>query len=390
MSFNQHEYDQILNDIEKYLGYLRANENAWKYIQKVRASMRGGPGTVLTVEPFDADYKFPCPEERFRVKPWGNLDLYVSPPFNAREFVKEVQTSVDASWKNGVAWSAGIADYARSASNQFTQPDVGKLTTAINTMQTQVVEKLAIGVLDDWANLGELNARWTGASADEFNNFYLNFNEALNMFAIFGAYVNTGFAYSAGVISGTQVGAMTFVRDIRDNLVGQLDQWVKWGRQPSDPPETPPWVADIAKYASDIYTIVQGVVPVLDKGVEGAKKLVSTVKGKVDDVKGRIEAAERVSGKEILPKSDKHLPVKTAEEVYESLTKTLHDDYLKKYQEALDKVNDGTMQSGPPKPGETATENFSGARVLELRNSVKNWYLPDVPAGSMKAPGDRY
>lgn len=379
--YNEFEFNQMLTDIEKYLGYLRGNELAYEYMRSIEESFSGGEGTMLFVEPFDEGYRYPCPEDRFKVKPVVPMHLYLGAGTKPREFVKLVQQSMDASYHNGDAWSAGIASYARSVCDQFTKPDVNQMVTAMDEMQSLVVDRLAVGAVDDWAQLGSLNDRWTGDGAREFNTFYNNFNDVLHTFATFSAFVNWGACVTTGIIDGTQQGAMRFVRDIRDNLVKQLEAWTSAGRKPSDPPTTPPWVADVAQIAWDLF----GMIPVAGELAE-AKKLVEDVKKGI----GVVKSAQKAAGAN-LPKKEAEVKVKTADEIYQTLTKTLHKDYLGEYQKALDGVHSsGVTKPGAPAPGDLAGRAFSGQQVLTLMAEVKrrqDWQLPEVPAKSLRDPG---
>lgn len=382
--YNEYEFNQMLTDIEKYLGYLRGNEHAYEHMRSVEEDFKGGEGTILFVEPFDEGYRYPCPEERFKVKPVVPMHLYLGPGTKPREFVKLVQESMDASWHIGDSWSVGTADYARSVCDQFTKPSVTAMVTAMDEMQALVVDRLAIGAVDDWAQLGALNTRWTGDGARAFNTFYENFNDVLHNFAIFSAYVNWGACVTTGIIDGTQQGAMRFVKDIRDNLVKQLEAWARAGRKSSNVETLPPWVADIAKIAWDLF----GMIPVAGELAE-AKKLVEDVKKGITAVKD----AQKAAGQN-LPKKETPLKVQTADEIYQALTKTLYNDYYREYDKALDSVHStGVSQPGAPAPGSQAGRVFSGSRVLELMDEVKrrrDWQLPEVPPGSLKGPGDRY
>lgn len=386
--FSREEFGQVLGDIEKYLGYLRGNENAYQYMRDVEEGLdgTGSAPTVLDVIPWEG-YGYPCPEERFKVKPALPLHVYIGEGFKREEFIKDVKESMDASWNNGVAWSAGIKDYAFSICDQFTLPSVTMLTSAMETMQTQVVEKLALDVNDDWANIGvNLRANWTGGAARDFNVFYDNYDDVQHTFAIFSAYINSGVAFTAGLIDGTQKGAMQFVKDIRTNLESQLEAWAKAGLKPSDPPEPlPPWVGDIAKLAWDLF----GMIPVVGELAE-AKKVVNDGQTLIKDV----QAAQKSAAKD-LPKKDKPVKVQTAEQIYDSLSTTLYDDYLGEYQKALQGLHSGGIsESGkPPAPGEISDKAFSGSRVVGLMEDVQernDWKLPEVSGGSLKGPGDTY
>ncbi|WP_109505742.1 hypothetical protein [Nocardioides speluncae] len=384
--FDRGEFVQVLADIEKYLGYLRGNENAYQYMREVEESMSGGEGTILDVIPWEG-YGYPCPEERFKVKPALPLNIYVGPGFKREEFIASVKESMDAAWRNGEAWSAGVKDWAISVCDQFTRPSVPMLTSAMMSMQTQVVEKLAIDVNDDWAQIGaNLRTNWTGEAATDFNVFYDNYDDVQHTFAIFSGYINSGVAFTTGVIDATQKGALQFVKDIRTNLEKQLEAWAKAGLKPSNPPEPlPPWITDIAKVAWDIFKLIP-----VGQTVDKARTVVSDVATLIKDV----DAAQKKIAKD-QPGKEKPIKVQTAEQIYDALSKTLYDDYLGECQKALAGLHSGGIsESGaPPAPGEIADNAFTGSRILGLMKDIqdrRDWKLPEVSNESMVGPGDTY
>jgi hypothetical protein len=179
MAFNREHFEQTLIEIETRLGYLRGNENAWRYLKEtqkyVHDNYREG---LLDVVRLDEDYSFPCPNARFQVKPYRTfwMDMYIpaGATFERDPYVKAIQESASMAWEDGVAWASGVAAYARSLCDQFLEPDVPTLVSAILDMQRDVVSPLVDAPNDDWANLGGLNQRWTGPAAASFNEFYLN------------------------------------------------------------------------------------------------------------------------------------------------------------------------------------------------------------------------
>ncbi|MFS3128791.1 hypothetical protein ACLM5J_10340 [Nocardioides sp. Bht2] len=387
MAFSRENFHRLLKDIEERLGYLRGNENAWKYLREVQLypienPTEGGMLMVLRTEP---DYKFPCPDPRFAVEPypWW-CDMYILPgvKFDQYEYMKMVQRHTDMAFEDGVAWARGIADYARSICDQFLAPDVPTMVDAILSLQRNVATPLVDAPNDDWANLGNLNARWTGDAAASFNEFYLNYNESLARSGLYTDMINIGFASAAKVISGTQFGAQFFLEDLRDALDAQLDQWVNWGRQPDDPPKTPVWVGDVGKIAEATLKLashIPVVGEVTDK-IDKAKEIGT-------DVKGLVTAIEDVSGKELLPKKREHTPVQYAESIYTDLTTTLTNDYLKAYDTALNSLQSGSTPGSVPDPGNLDEAAFSGNGVLDLMRADKknnDWDLPEVRPESLR------
>jgi hypothetical protein len=46
--FSREEFGQVLGDIEKYLGYLRGNENAYQYMRDVEKGLDGSGSAPTT------------------------------------------------------------------------------------------------------------------------------------------------------------------------------------------------------------------------------------------------------------------------------------------------------------------------------------------------------
>lgn len=395
MGFNRYDFEDVLDKIETYLGYLRGNENAWKYLRESQQWMEDN-FTEGVLYPFrlDEDYKFPCPEDRFKVEPSRmvifNIYLGAGQRFDRDAYVKALQQSIDMAWEDGVAWARGVADYARSVCDQFTQPSVSLLISTIIAMQKDVVSPLLDSPNDDWAELGNFRTQWQGEAADEFNVFYDNYNETLARDGLFTHMVNVGFAAATNVIGKTQLGAQKFVESIRDNLEAQLDEWAHWDRQPDNPSPPPPWVADVLKIGKDALSVAADLIPV-----------VKNVKDKIDDINKKsgnatqlIKDIEDATGANILPEKKKDITVKSAEEVYKAFTETLYEDYYQAFGKALDGIqNGGPTPSEAPDPSQLTGAAFSGAGVVAQMTSDKeqgDWSLPDVPDESLAGGADYY
>jgi hypothetical protein len=96
-----------------------------------------------------------------------------------------------------------------------------------------------------------------------------------------------------------------------------------------------------------------------------------------------------------LPGKEKAVKVQTAEQIYDSLTTTLYDDYLGEYQNALQGLHSGgvSKSGAPPAPGEISDKAFSGSRVVGLMEDIQDrndWKLPEVSGESLKGPDDEY
>jgi hypothetical protein len=395
MAFTISGFEEVLDKIETYLGYLRGNENAWKYLREAQKYMEDTyTDGVLYVFRLDEEYSFPCPEGKWKVQPSRmvpfNIYLELDQRFDRDPYVKALQESIDMAWEDGVAWARGVADYARSVCDQFTQPSVELLVSTIIAMQKDVVSPLLDSPNDDWAELGNFRTQWQGDAADEFNVFYDNYNETLGRDGLFTHMVNVGFAAATNVIGNTQHGAQLFVESIRDILTAQLDEWTYWDREPPESSPPPAWVADVLKIGKDALSVAADLVPV-----------VKNVKDKIDDINKKsgnattlIQDIEKATGKDLLPEKHKDIPVKTAEEIYKGFTETLYQDYYEAFGKALDEVqHGGPTPSEAPDPSQLTGAAFSGAGVVAQMKSDKDqgdWSLPDVPDESLAGGADYY
>lgn len=397
MAFSREDFNRSLDDVEKYLGYLRGFENAWAYLKEVQASLHQQPGTVfLDVLRLEEGYAFPCPSPRFQVKPhrtWW-IDLYVDPRTTVtqewrQDFIRSVQQGCDFAYQDGVAWATGIAAYCRSICDQFVQPDVPTLVDTILALHKDVVTPLLDSPNDDWANLGNFRTQWKGESADEFNVFYDNYNEVLHRHGAYTGLVNVGITSATKVISGTQFGAQFFVDSIVKSLVEQLDEWTYRDMQPLDHEPLPAWVADVVKIGKDAFDTAAEFVPVVGK----AAQQIADLKGKYDSVTTLLTDIEEVTGRDLLPEKHKSVSLKTAEEIYTALTTTLYDDYYTAYGEALDQLQQGGTGEDLPDPGELDTASYSGAGVVDQMRDDRaqgDWGLPDVGRGNLAGGADYY
>src|ERR1044072_1985647 len=116
MTFDKVHFDQLLEEIETYLGYLRGNENAWHYLEQVFEANRHTPGLKPTNESIvlDEDYRFPCPDGRFRLqyKPLvGAIGIVEEGHWRGdyADYVKQGQQETDAGWGHRARWGAGGA-----------------------------------------------------------------------------------------------------------------------------------------------------------------------------------------------------------------------------------------------------------------------------------------
>ncbi|NGZ99762.1 hypothetical protein G5V59_03805 [Nocardioides sp. W3-2-3] len=228
MAFDRGDVDRALDDIQKYLGYLKGNEQAYGYLERTWNQMvtrTNEPGIHVRQVMLRPDYRPPCPEERFRV----NFTTWWHPVLcypggqepDLKAYADEVQHQTDLAYGEGVAWAAGIAGYLRSICAQFVEPDVAVLREAVLDLQSKVVARLDDVLNDDWALLGSANEKWNGAAAGAFNSFYDNYNETLGRSGHFAGMVAIGFASATRVIESAQAGLQDFLDKTRDGLVEQ-------------------------------------------------------------------------------------------------------------------------------------------------------------------------
>jgi hypothetical protein len=221
------------------------------------------------------------------------------------------------------------------------------------------------------------------------SEFYLNYNDTLARDGIFANLINVGFAAAARVISGTQFGAQFFVESILDSLDAQLDQWSRWDMEPQDPDTLPPWVADVVKIGKSAIKIAADIIPVVGQ----ASKKIDEINSKTGNATQLIQDIEDVTGKDILPEKHKHVPVKTADEIYRGLTETLHEDYLTAYRDALDELQQGGRAGQTVDPSKLTEAAFSGGGVTAQMQADKksgDWTLPDVPDQNLRDRDDDY
>jgi hypothetical protein len=307
-------------------------------------------------------------------------------------YTKEVQHQTDLAYKEGTGWAAGIGGYLRQLCDQFVKPDVPTIRDTILDLHRDVVTPLVDAPNDDWAHLGGLNLRWTGAAAASFNDFYANYNDSLARSGLFANLVNVGFASAAQVISSTQVGAQEFVDKMRDGLVAQLDQWASEGWKPLGPPPEhtfPEWVTDLPAVAESAASVAGDYVP----GVKDVLDVRDNLKNIADLVRNVADLAGVH-----LPQRPKSIPVRTSDEIYTSLTDALNDDYLHGYHKAMDRLDagghgGGGHGGGAPDPSGIEAGAFSGQSVVnEMREdkATGSWELPDVAGESLKDDDDHY
>jgi len=378
MAFDRAALDTGFIDIETYLGYLRGNENAWAYLREVQQwHIDHQEGGILTVERLDEGYHFPCPDAEYQVCPFYTLvlDIYIQPggTFDRDPYIKAVQESASMAWEDGQAWASGVAAYCRSVCDPFTRPDVTMIKTAVEGMNTNVLNEMQLTqVNDNWANLGNLPGRWTGRSAVAFSNVYDNYNDVHARVGRYLAHATIGFAAGAKIINGAQLGAQTTAEETVKALKGQLANWAKWDMKPPDPVEFPVWVGDLLTTVKDAFSLA-GEIPGVGDAVDLPNKVVSVT----EKSKTLLEDIEKLTGLDILPEHEEIVP-KSADEIYTGITEALYKQYLTPYTEAMASLS-----------GEGAG-SYSSTALVENLNGLSSiqWTLPSVRDESLKGEHD--
>lgn len=370
--FDRAQFDADLDDIETYLGYLQGNYNMWEVFHQYQLS-------TLDYPPWPAEwnYKTPCPDGRFKVdfSYYPSIDVIINEGEAGMEQQRadELKQAMDEAYNYGRAWAGGSAGQLRQICEQFTEPYVPTLRTAIDTMQSRVVNKLQLDANDDWAQLGGQSTQWTGDFATNYNIFYDNYNDVIGRFATFTGWINVVMASGTKIIAATQLGAGKFVNSMKRNLESQLEHWAdSHGDKPNDPSEWPAWVGNVATvvegvlgFASDI-PVVGEVTKVVDMG-----KQVYSLAGDIDTLLGG----------DGLAKMEEYADVMTATEAWDLISNTLYDDHYKVYVDGMDQLNSG-------KTGAAGEAGLSGSSLLEQMRETKDrgdWGLPDVKPHNMMA-----
>lgn len=399
MAYDPIKFATLLSEIETYLGYLRANENAWEYLEEVQKEVAGslsptGEGMITIPIYLDEGYQFPCPEGQYAVTPYANWSTVSQTAegqsFDRDKFIKTVQENASQAWRNGESWAAGVADYAHSVCAQFTEPDVTVLAAEVRDMQAQVVRPLLLNQsVDNWAYLGSQYTHWTGEHAVEFQNWYDNYNDIEARYGRYLAEVNTGFAMATNLINGVQLGAQTFLEEIRDRLKTQLANWAAQDRKPVNAePLFPPWVGDVASLVGDVLALGE-YLPVVGSTVKGVNDALGSANKAGSQVSALIKDVEKVSGKDIMPTKAKKIPIETAEQIYTGLTNTLYDDYLKAYEDGMERMNTGNHK-GLPDAGDLNGSTFSARDLVRLLGESDGGWETPISSGSMRDEDDDY
>lgn len=365
--FDRTDFENDLDDIETFLGYLRGNELMWDVFHQHELSTLNEPPWSVAWE-----YETPCSDGRFKVDfdHYTMIDVIVAEgeATQLEQKAQDLKDRMSDAWRQGPAWAAGVAAQARSICDQFTEPYVPTFAAAIDLMQSRVVNKLQISANDDWARLGHVQQEWSGQFAGNFNEFYDNYNDVISRYALFASWINVGFAKGSKIIAATQLGAGKFASSLKKNLEGQLDNWVdQHGGKPSDPSEWPAWVGDVAKVIDSTLGLASDV-PIVGE--------LADLSGLTKDVVSLMEDVDALVGGGLLTEKKEYGDVITAEAAYDLLITTLYDDHYKAFKEGMQGLNTGAEGS------DSLERSISGRGLLEQMRDTKrrgDWALPEVP-----------
>lgn len=362
--FSRDEFVALLDDIETYLGYLKGNELAWRYLQDVALEVDAAAGasgdSYVRAQGF---YETPCPASQFKVEftvtapksPYGpGVDL---------DIADKIVAGANQSWHNGAKWAAGVADQAVAITDQVTRPDTKALLEATWEMHLGVTVVLeAIAAYDDWG-LGDLPELWTGRASEEFNDFREHYTQMLLVYGQFSAYATTDLSTAGLVIAEAQRGLQGFARGLRDNTKRQLEAWTAHRQPPTDAHPLPTWLTDLVGLRKYIKAARLPFKIFLDpdNALAHLKELGGVVAGIGHGASGH----------------DKEAPFEAAdsEEILRMLTDTMRQVYLEDFRATLSDLS-------------TGHEMRESLSAMHRRDS---WLPEPVPAtGSLVGPGDRY
>lgn len=367
-AFNHAEYESILDDIETYLGYLKGNELAWKYLLDVKSELDAQGANFNQLQDFTTP------------GPYGYRPRYYVPVRDGEveaidlDVQEKILAGARESWHNGPKWAAGVAEQARSITRQVTSADVPAMSAAVESLWTEVYDGLAAVANDDWAVLGALPEQWTGRAADEFASLQNDFGDLLEQYCGFTAFAAIQIGAGTRVIDAAQQALQLTVREVRDNLKKQLDAWHRLNG---------PWVGQIPFLGK--FLDLLSLIPTFK-----AVKLAFTV------VRGGMKAGEQLSelgrdAKDELSGSAREAVQNRVEEILVGNADHLAGEFLTTFLEALRKVY---VQDYATVMRDLAVGAVSSADLRDQLESLKDsrrWLPAEVPEDAgLTGAGDRY
>jgi hypothetical protein len=380
-TFDRATFNAVLNDIEKHLGYLKGNELAWVYLQGMaNHHLRQAPSDG-TWQRCPLDYATPCPQGEYRLE--FDVDIMLPPKQDRWATEDEIRAGTDGEWRKGATWAAGIADQVRDVTARVTAPDAGKLKEAVSDMSGVLLQlgraldpatipQLPgdMGATDETpperlsATLGGLANGWHGTAADEFRAVCDELGATLGMYGQFAGLAAAELATATTVIDSAQQGLLKSVRDIRSQLISQLQKWKDTRQPPADGSEFPAWILDLLA---------------VKKAYKGIKLLVEAVTDPKEVSEYLVEIGKVLVGElpgALMEGGDKPFQAARSDEILRSLIDNVRDAYLDDFQAVLDQP---TMTGAWMRTG------------LELIQAGGGWFPPRVPEDAgLTRSGDSY
>lgn len=408
MAFDELAFFDTLDEVEKLLGYLWGNERAFLYLRSVRSDLirvseEYPPEVEGMTQVFVGldDYKFPCPEGQYAVRPlWTDgkgsypLRFGVFRPTDEEgaeaahtKFLETLKANTNLAYQQGIGTATGTAAYCRSVCAQFTKVQPDAIADTLVDLQSNVLSKLQPESNPDWAAIQHVASFWTGVGATGFKSFLGNLNAGLGRCHTYSSHVVAAFGMLAMLSHGTQVATQTYVESVRDNLKKQLEEWVYQESRPAEPAALPGWYADFSKIFSATWEVA-GDIPVIGVAKEQVDKFVSTT----TNVVNLVSAIAEVSGHEF-GEERASIKIEGAEAIYDDLTDTLYNTHYQGYLDGLEQLYAGDPDAPPPTDPD-ATLPFSieeAERQVHQLQDDRQWSPGEVSStGSMRDDGDDY
>lgn len=396
MAFDRLDFFLVCMDIEKYLGYLRANELATEYLETLQAKRPSGDTAELYQEYFVRlhDWSTPCPDSKWKVRAhesyggpsWGKVLI----PYDATEEEKsridrEVKANLETSYRNGLDWAEGLAMYMNDICAQFSHVDVDAMAGAVLDLMDNVITELDLSARQQWTSIGKMLELWRGEGATAFFVFHENYAGALRQFAHMSTQIGAGFAGATAVIHGTQETAMNFVESVREALEGMLALWVECGLTTPPNPSYDIDVGRIMEIAAGVWKLIRFIPP-----VQAATEAANTAVEGVDTIRKMVGDAAGGGAVETHPEPHAFTDW-SANALYGEITQLLHDDIYLKYVEAMDHLYNGEAIPNVDDADEIPfrAKNVE-QKMKEMQGSRDEWELPMIPPKSLNQNGAPY
>jgi hypothetical protein len=346
--FDYGDFMTLTGEIERYLGYLKGNETIARYFEDHKAYVE----THLESWGLDAaysgtiDYRTPATDGLsvdFNMWHWV---FYPYEPNDPRRgpWADQLRAGAEQSWENGNAWAEGIGGYLRDLLADIARPDAELLRASIQEFsETRIALEGAMPV--DWTDL-DFNS-WIGESSDACQDVVDELHAFIrDQYLTYFAHAETLYAGAGALVAQTQNGLNPTLREIRDDLRAQLEEWAATGREPQDYAGMNPLVPKIFDIGSQIVDLVPVVGEIKGK--------IEDVGGIVGDILGLFDARPQFESRE-------PFDAKTAEEIYNELTKLLQDGYLTPFGDAMQRLHSERSQP-----------------IHAAQNGLNPWFLPTL------------